>query len=312
MSNPRFASRSSKPGRALALVASLGVLGVASPVAAQSVDQRLAALEAASAVYGTDIANLKARVAALETQNAAQQVSIVNLQNTNASLWTVVTQHGAALTAMDGRLGTLEGVWGGVATRSGKNVYLTGVNLNIVNGQGDTETENGAGNLIVGYNEPEDGSNPGNGRVGSHNIVVGDHHHYQSFGGIVAGYGNDLVGEWASIVGGSENVALGTYSSVSGGSSNTAVGVNSSVSGGYQNVAGGERSSVSGGRSCTASGSLSSVTGGFNNVANGSYSSVTGGSENHAGGEYSSVSGGSSRATPGDFDWRGGSLLQGD
>jgi hypothetical protein len=33
-------------------------------------------------------------------------------------------------------------------------VVITGANLRIVNGLGDTETTNGLGNLIVGYNEP--------------------------------------------------------------------------------------------------------------------------------------------------------------
>ena len=32
-------------------------------------------------------------------------------------------------------------------------VVITGANLRIVNGLGDTETTNGLGNLIVGYNE---------------------------------------------------------------------------------------------------------------------------------------------------------------
>jgi hypothetical protein len=38
-------------------------------------------------------------------------------------------------------------------SREGNEVFLTGANLHIVNGLGNTETTNELGNLIVGYNE---------------------------------------------------------------------------------------------------------------------------------------------------------------
>src|SRR6516225_3097954 len=50
-------------------------------------------------------------------------------------------------------------------------VVITGANLRIVNGLGSTETTNGLGNLIVGYNE-ERGFGLDK-RTGSHNVVVG-------------------------------------------------------------------------------------------------------------------------------------------
>jgi hypothetical protein len=43
----------------------------------------------------------------------------------------------------------LQYITGGV-----NEVVITGANLRIVNGLDDTETTNGLGNLIVGYNEP--------------------------------------------------------------------------------------------------------------------------------------------------------------
>src|SRR5262245_29284569 len=42
--------------------------------------------------------------------------------------------------------------------------------LDAVNGLGATDTENGLGNIIVGYNEERDIHNV---RTGSHNVVVG-------------------------------------------------------------------------------------------------------------------------------------------
>src|SRR5262249_12829054 len=61
-------------------------------------------------------------------------------------------------------------------------VVITGANLRIVNGLGATETTNGLGNLIVGYNEPRQFAP--NVRTGSHNVVVGMEHNFSSFGGL--------------------------------------------------------------------------------------------------------------------------------
>src|SRR5262249_14479311 len=62
-------------------------------------------------------------------------------------------------------------------------VVISGANLRIVNGLGSTETTNGLGNLIVGYNEPR-GFEPDN-RTGSHNVVVGMQNNFSRFGGLV-------------------------------------------------------------------------------------------------------------------------------
>ena len=65
----------------------------------------------------------------------------------------------------------------------GTEMSITGANLHILNGTGQTETTNGLGNLIVGYNElRETGKNP---RTGSHNLIVGNRNDYLSFGGVV-------------------------------------------------------------------------------------------------------------------------------
>ena len=94
-----------------------------------------------------------------------------------------------------------------------------GINVQIVNGTGDTQTINGMGNLIVGYNRPSNGSFicsigtadseaacVASGGVwaqshksGSHNIVGGDFNSYSSWGGLVLGLENALSAPYAAI-----------------------------------------------------------------------------------------------------------------
>jgi hypothetical protein len=218
-------------------------------------------------------------------------------------------------------------------------VRITGANLQIVNGTGETASSNGTGNLLIGYDERREetfrvhcslGTNPDNGTPvtdqiecdiaggvwavnhtgGSHYLVVGSEHNYSRWGGIVVGLTNTSNFDFASVSGGSYNIASGENSSVSGGSNNTASGTVSSVSGGQLNRASDDRSSVSGGFNNTASGDSSSVSGGQINTASGSASSVSGGRENAASGRNSSVSGGINRDASGEHDWAAGSLSE--
>src|SRR4029434_14516 len=75
-------------------------------------------------------------------------------------------------------------------------LVITGANLRIVNGLGTTDTTNGLGNLIVGYNELRNNiccpPLPPDNRTGSHNIVVGKQHNFSSFGGLVVGVLTEL------------------------------------------------------------------------------------------------------------------------
>jgi hypothetical protein len=196
-------------------------------------------------------------------------------------------------------------------TRESQTLRFTGLNLQIVNGTKSTNgTPNGLGNLILGYNAPRTvgkSVTTAANRAGSHALVIGDQHHWSSYGHIVAGYRNTVSGSSASVTGGSNNTAQGPYASVSGGRNNTAEGPGASVSGGehntaegsgasvsggYKNRASANRSSVSGGRDNKAQGQWSSVSGGRENIASGPSTSVTGGGENEARGNRSSVSGG--------------------
>jgi hypothetical protein len=104
------------------------------------------------------------------------------------------TQVGTLTTQVNTLVSLLQGV-----TRNGNNIVFTGLNVQIVNGTGSTNlSENGTGNLIVGYNELRGSSDN---RTGSHNIVVGKYNNYSSYGGIVAGYWNEISGEFSSVSG---------------------------------------------------------------------------------------------------------------
>ena len=91
-----------------------------------------------------------------------------------------------------------------------------------MNGTGNTETMNGVGNLIVGYNESRGFYAPSDNRTGSHNIVVGKWNNYASRGGLVAGLFNEVSGRYASVTGGTVNTASGEAATVGGGSGKTA------------------------------------------------------------------------------------------
>jgi hypothetical protein len=194
-------------------------------------------------------------------------------------------------------------------TREGNEVVITGANLRIVNGLGQTTTINGLGNLIVGYNEPPTEGTV-NIRTGSHNVVVGQRHNFSSFGGLVVGDFNTISGAFASVSSGSRNTASGESAAVSGGQFNTASGNHSSVSGGHQNKASNTYASVSGGEKNTASGEVAAVSGGQSNTASGFISFVSGGSGNTASFNGAAVSGGQERKATGESDWRAGSLFR--
>jgi len=177
-----------------------------------------------------------------------------------------------------------------------KTIRFSGVNVQVVNGSGQTAINyrpvyngNGLGNLIVGYQEKR---LSGNDRRGIHNIVVGEKHNYLHWGGQVVGFFNTISGKYSSVCGGFENTASGLYSTVSGGRGNTAEKQGSTVSGGQDNKASGHLSVVSGGRGNTAEKQGSTVSGGESNKASGVNSVVSGGAKNNASKEMTTVSGG--------------------
>ncbi len=190
-------------------------------------------------------------------------------------------------------------------TREGNEIIITGANLHIVNGLGQTDCgpedepipdcPNGLGNLIVGYNELRNNPDSPDVRTGSHNVVVGRFHNFSRFGGIVVGDFNTISGDFASVSGGEFNTASGRWAMVSGGFANTASGTFAAVSGGEVNTANGDESVVSGG---------------VVNTASDNFAVVSGGRENTASGLAAVVSGGQNRTAAGEFDWVAGALVE--
>lgn len=76
-------------------------------------------------------------------------------------------------------------------------VIFTGANVLIVNGSGDTDTANGLGNLLLGYDEDADGSEP---RQGSHNLVIGKENGYEGVASIVHGSWSSTEDDYAAVL----------------------------------------------------------------------------------------------------------------
>jgi len=231
------------------------------------------------------------------------------------------------LSALESRIEELEGLLQDVSRLVDPNtghdtVRFEGVNVQIVNGTGNTEgATTGTGNLIIGYNESREGLVVPGGcsggwcddyRGGSHMLVIGSQNNYtsDSYGGMVVGYWNETSALFAVVSGGSNNIASGESASVSGGNANTANGAATSVSGGGWSTASGWTASVSGGIQNSASGVGASVSGGELNRARGQFASISGGDSNTASGHAASVSGGDGRTASGDYDWAAGGLWQ--
>jgi ribosomal protein S6 len=263
-------------GLAFCLVAAVILLPVQRDAAAQgqgnSLESRVSALESAVATLQTTVNTQNGQIAALQSKTQFMTV------------------------ATDPITGLLD-------------VYFTGTNIHILNGQGSTEgAPNGKGNLIIGYNELRRPGNP-TVRTGSHNLIVGVGMNYSSYGGINAGFWNTISGPFASVFGGGENSATGLYNVVVGGGSNVAGGFGSNlVAGGVGNKAFGNLDVIAGGQHNVTNGGASVITGGFANQTFRLYSSVTGGSNNIAQADKSTVSGGSDITQSDVSGWSGGAF----
>jgi hypothetical protein len=126
-------------------------------------------------------------------------------------------------------------------------IEFSGVNVQVVDGAGETDTTNGEGNLVIGYDENYEKHS----QTGSHNLILGFEQTFTSFGGIVGGYDNTITGPYASVTGGSANIASEDYASVGGGYKNTASGEYAVIAGGRENKASGNFSALLGGKLAT-------------------------------------------------------------
>jgi hypothetical protein len=174
-------------------------------------------------------------------------------------------------------------------------IQFSGLNLQVVSGGGKTEETNGAGNLVLGYDE-----SPGT-QTGSNDLIVGDEHSYTSYGAIIGGKRNSVSAPFG-VAFGDGNEVQGSFSTVSGGEGNIASGRDSSVFGGESNTASGNYAAVSGGAYNVAASATSAVSGGVGNEAGGEGAAVSGGAENKATGNYSSVFGGNLEEATGEFE----------
>lgn len=231
---------------------------------------------------------------------ATVESRLVAVEAENASLRSQVQ-------AQETRLANLESLLVHFS-RSGNEITISGANLNIVNGMGNTETTNSLGNLVIGYNESRGPEEPDI-RTGSHMLVIGKWNDFSSFGGIVTGSYNETSARYASIIGGFRSIASGNWSTVTGGAENVASRDFAAVSGGLENEASGFASWVGGGAQNSAISDYSTVSGGELNVA-GERASVSGGYSNTASGLYSSISGGQEHTATGPYDWIAGLLFQ--
>jgi hypothetical protein len=115
---------------------------------------------------------------------------------------------------------------------------IAGVNVQLINGSGQTDVANGVGNLIVGYNEDP---NMGLNDSGSHNVLVGMGHGHLSHSGLAVGSGHHLRAPGAAAVGGEGSEARGAYSALIGGADNTTYGDHAVVLGGSDQLVMGEK-----------------------------------------------------------------------
>ncbi len=252
----------------------------------------------------------------------ALKLAVENAQRENVLLRGQLSDMRAALANVI----ELRGAISVVSVNGVRTLRLSGVNLQVVNGSNFTESVNGAGNLIIGYDETNTSTRivcslatdtngspltsestclSAGGAVavrqknGSHNLVMGSQNSYSSAGGIIAGRGNFISALHASNLGGTGNLASGSLSVTVAGQGNHATETGAAILGGANNLASGSNASVSGGSSNSARVVGATVSGGFRNSATGPQSNVSGGIRNDSSGAFSHVSGGGNNVSSG-------------
>ena len=188
----------------------------------------------------------------------------------------------------------------------GPVVLLSGANLQVVNGEGSTETVNGLGNVIIGYDEATTDTEVEDVKEASHSIIAGKGHRYEGYGGIITGEENYLQGNNSVILAttGSSSasdftVILAGYgheiSALAGGA--ILGGANhhiSSLSSGV--IVSGNNHTLGAPDSSDGDGTANHIFigGGVSGVATADYATVLGGSESTVTGEQGTVVGGES------------------
>lgn len=250
-------------------------------------------------------ASLENRIIELEGIVASQQQQITILINALGEAG--LGQLTSSVNELQGRVearNVLDGLVPFLSVEE-SDIFIEGANFHVRNGAGATDTVDGTGNIIIGYNALRES---GNDRSGSHNLVIGDRHAYSQYGGLVAGEENTLSAPYASIAGGTGNTVRGDHSAILGGYQNFIDGTHGSIVGGVQNFIGGILSSgeevggasILGGMQNETYGNSSSIVGGYKNETGGDFAAILGGERNVANGDTSAILGGLRNITEGD------------
>lgn len=268
------------------------VLGYYIPVDAATgvpvdVVARLDQLEDDVAAGEEERADLLARLATAEASLAVAEDDIVQLEQDVLFL-----SHDVE--GVQSRLGTVESKTAPISVGNftgGPTLRVSGVNLQVVDGSGDTgcghepgsslgdDPCNGRGNVVIGYHEDP---NRVTERTGSHNLDVGAWNSYTRYGGAVIGFANEIAAPYSSVTGGRRNTADDFWSTVGGGENNRASGNSSFAAGGSDNVASGNQSATFGGFLNQSTASYAYAFGGQHNDAAATSSTVIGGESNSA------------------------------
>ncbi len=166
-----------------------------------------------------------------------------------------------------------------------KTMTFEKANVRILNGATKTDQANGLGNLIIGYNEPH--TTPKN-RTGSHNLILGVGHGYESFGSIISGKNHSIQSPHAAVIGGEENEIgqLGESSvSIAGQKNNIGITKNSKYAAnvaGQNNTASNTHAANVAGQNNTASNTHAANVAGQNNTASNTHAANVAGQNNTA------------------------------
>jgi hypothetical protein len=273
----RIAQLEAQLNQALATIAQLQAALNSEAAARMAADAALEGSIGTSSGVGVSQADLQAAIAGEASARSAGDAALQSALDNEASARTAFDSTLSGVSALAPYVTVEAGTLNDLA---GPHVIFSGANIHIRSGHfsGNSYTQNGLGNLVLGYNEPSDSGFPAE-RAGSHNVVVGPNHRYDFGVGLVVGGSSRLGSDAASVSGGFMNVASGMFSSVGAGLRNEASGEFASISGGADNIASAAASTVSAGQMNQATADLSAVSGGFNNVASGVFSTVGGGSD---------------------------------
>lgn len=242
---------------AVGVISLMGALSLIEPRAGSAqqtgglpaLERRVAALEAIVNSQQTALDDLQAKLnaeTAARLQGDARTLAAARLYAENA-VGAETSRARAAESDLQASVSTLQALTAPLSL-TGTELTITGVNVHLVSGSGRTDdhvgsggTLTGLGNLIIGY---PDSAYP---QSGSHNLVLGAHNGFTSYGGLVAGEGNQILGPFCTVTGGTGNLARNYWSTVNGGFSNQATGQGTAISGGQQNTASESYATVSGG-----------------------------------------------------------------